>query len=47
MISTYTRKLAYARRVVLVTNGTGSVDADDLDNIIGKCKEDGIELVIL
>jgi ATP-dependent DNA helicase 2 subunit 2 len=47
MIETVTKKLAYTRKIVLVTNGNGSVDADDLDAITTKCKEDGIELVVL
>ena len=47
MIETVTKKLAYTRKIILVTNGNGSVDADGLDAITNKCKEDGIELVIL
>lgn len=47
MIATVTKKLAYTRKIILVTNGNGSVDADGLDAITTKCKEDGIELVIL
>lgn len=47
MIETVTKKLAYTRKIILVTNGNGSVDADGLDAITQKCKEDGIELVIL
>ena len=47
MIATVTKKLAYTRKIILVTNGNGSVDADGLDAITSKCKEDGIELVIL
>jgi ATP-dependent DNA helicase 2 subunit 2 len=47
MIETVTKKLAYTRKIILVTNGNGSVDADGLDAITTKCKEDGIELVVL
>ncbi|KAI4721018.1 putative Ku family DNA helicase [Aureobasidium sp. EXF-10727] len=47
MIETVTKKLAYTRKIILVTNGNGSVDADGLDAITNKCKEDGIDLVIL
>ncbi|KAG9929519.1 SPOC domain-like protein, partial [Aureobasidium melanogenum] len=47
MIETVTKKLAYTRKIILVTNGNGSVDADGLDAITQKCKEDGIELIIL
>ncbi|KAI4759129.1 putative Ku family DNA helicase [Aureobasidium sp. EXF-3400] len=47
MIETVTKKLAYTRKIILVTNGKGSVDADGLDAITTKCKDDGIELVIL
>ncbi|KAI5273432.1 putative Ku family DNA helicase [Aureobasidium subglaciale] len=56
MIATLTtgkegKPLAYTRRIVLVTNGTGSTASEDLDRdleeIVGKCKKEGIELVIL
>jgi ATP-dependent DNA helicase 2 subunit 2 len=47
MIETVTKKLAYTRRIILVTNGNGSLDADGLEAITTKCKDDGIELVVL
>jgi ATP-dependent DNA helicase 2 subunit 2 len=47
MIETVTKKLAYTRKIILVTNGNGSLDADGLEAIITKCKDDGIELVVL
>jgi ATP-dependent DNA helicase 2 subunit 2 len=47
MIETVTRKLAYTRKIFLVTNGTGHIDPDGLEDIITKCKDDGIELAIL
>lgn len=47
MISTFCKKLSYIRKIVLVTNGRGSMDADDIEGIAGKLKADNIELVIL
>lgn len=47
MISSFCKKLQYLRRIVLVTNGRGAMDADDVEHIVGKLKEDKIELVIL
>ena len=47
MIETVTKKLAYTRKIILVTNGNGSLDADGLEAITTKCKDDGIELVVL
>ena len=47
MITLHCRKLQYIRQIVLVTNGHGSMDADDLDEISNKLVKDGIELVIL
>lgn len=47
MISKQCRKLKYIRNIVLVTNGYGSMDADDLDDITKKVKEDDINLVVL
>lgn len=47
MIEKFTKKLKYARKIVLVTNGTGLMDSDDLDETSAKLNEDGIELVVL
>jgi len=47
MISSFCKKLQYQRRIIMVTNGRGSMDADDVEQIVGKLKEDNIELVIL
>lgn len=47
MINTYTKKLKYRRKIVLVTNGEGSMSNEGLEQIINKMKEDNIELVIL
>lgn len=47
MINNYTKKLKYKRRIVLVTNGLGSMNTDGLEHIISKIKEDNIELLVL
>ena len=47
MIATYCKKLKYWRKIVLVTNGLGGIDADCLPEIIAKIKQDDIELVIM
>lgn len=47
MITTYTKKLKYRRKIILVTNGEGSMSTDGLDEIVRKLKSDGIELVVL
>ncbi|KAJ5891195.1 ATP-dependent DNA helicase II subunit 2 [Penicillium subrubescens] len=47
MINTYTKKLKYKRRIVLVTNGTGHMNNEGLDEIQRKIQDDGIELVVL
>jgi ATP-dependent DNA helicase 2 subunit 2 len=47
MMERFTKKLKYARKIVLVTNGTGLMDSDDLDETSSKLNEDGIELVVL
>lgn len=47
MISSHCRKLQYQRRIVLVTDGRGFMDADDMGHIADKIKEDNTELVIL
>ena len=47
MIAETCKKLQYARKIVLVTDGRGSMQADDLSQITSKLKEDKIELVVL
>ena len=47
MINTYTKKLKYKRRIVLVTNGTGPMNNEQLEEIQKKIEDDGIELVVL
>ena len=47
MIEKFTKKLKYNRKIILVTDGEGSVDPDDFDEIAGKIKVCGIELVVL
>lgn len=47
MINTYTKKLKYKRRIVLVTNGTGPMNNEGIEEIQNKIKKDGIELLIL
>ena len=40
-------KLKYRKKIVLVTNGAGAMDADDISDIVQKLKAEDIELVIL
>ncbi|KAK2802621.1 ATP-dependent DNA helicase II subunit 2 [Onygenales sp. PD_10] len=47
MIVKYCKKLKYKRKIVLVTNGTTAMDTDGIEGIVGKIKEEGIELVVL
>ncbi len=47
MITKYCKKLKYHRKVILVTNGRGSMDADDVEDIAKKINEDDIGLVVL
>jgi len=47
LISDHCKRLQYLKKIVLITNGTGSMDPDDIDDIATKVKNDGIELVIL
>ncbi|CZT02065.1 related to ATP-dependent DNA helicase II, 80 kDa subunit (KU autoantigen protein P86) [Rhynchosporium agropyri] len=37
----------FARKIVLVTDGQGGIDDDNIDSIYGKLNESGIELVVL
>jgi ATP-dependent DNA helicase 2 subunit 2 len=47
MIIKHCKKLKFKRFITLVTDGTGSLDADDVAEITSKMKEDGIVLTIL
>ena len=47
MITKHCKKLKYKRKIVLVTNGRGSMDAEDVSQITQKIKADGIELVVV
>ena len=47
MIAEHCKKLKYKRKIVLVTDGRGSMDADDASQITEKIKADEIELVVM
>ena len=47
MITKHCKKLKYKRKIVLVTDGRGSMDADDVSQITQKIKADEIELVVM
>lgn len=47
MIVEVCKKLKYIRKIVLVTNGTGAMDPDDVSAIADKLKQDDIQLIIL
>lgn len=47
MIASHCKTLKYKKKIVLVTNGLGVMDADDIDQISSKIKVDSIELIIL
>ena len=47
MITKYTKKLKYKRKIVLVTDGRESLDAEGIAEISQKIKADEMELVVL
>lgn len=47
IILRYCKKLKYQRRIVLVTNARGLLDPDQISEITGKIKQEGIELVVV
>ena len=47
MIAKHCKKLKYKRKIVLVTDGRGSMDADDISQITEKIKSDEVELVVM
>ena len=47
MIDTFTKKLKWIRKIVLVTDGQGPLDADDTEAIAKKMNDSGIQLTVL
>ena len=47
MITKYCKKLKYKRKIVLVTDALGSMDADDSSEITKKIVSDNMELVVM
>ncbi|KAG6038530.1 hypothetical protein E4U41_004123 [Claviceps citrina] len=47
MIDTFTKKLKWIRKIVLVTDGRGELDADDIGDIAQKMNDSNIQLTIL
>ena len=47
MITKHCKKLKYKRKIVLVTDGRGTMDADDISQITEKIKSDEMELVVM
>ena len=47
MIAKYCKKLKYRRKIVLVTDARGVIDADDASEITKKIVAEGIELVVV
>jgi ATP-dependent DNA helicase 2 subunit 2 len=47
MMEKFTKKLKYKRKIVLVTDGRGLMDGDDLEQVTDKLNEIHIELVVM
>ncbi|KAK9435975.1 ATP-dependent DNA helicase II subunit 2 [Metarhizium brunneum] len=47
LIGTFTKKLKWIRNIVLVTDGQGEMDADDIEDIAKKINDSGIKLTVL
>jgi ATP-dependent DNA helicase 2 subunit 2 len=47
MIAQHCKQLKYIRKIILVTDGKGAIDPDDIGQIVEKIKEEGIELSVL
>jgi ATP-dependent DNA helicase 2 subunit 2 len=47
MIEEFTKKLKYNRKIILVTDGKGAMDADSLEDVTEKLNEVGIELIVM
>lgn len=47
MITKYTKKLKYIRKIILVTDARGFIEQDGIEDIASKLKAEGIELIIV
>lgn len=47
LMDTFTKKLKWIRKIVLVTDGQGPMDADDIDDIASKMNDSNIDLTVL
>ncbi|KAK5946936.1 ATP-dependent DNA helicase yku80 [Knufia obscura] len=47
MIMKHCRNLKFVKRLYLITNGTGALDADDIEQTAGMIKQNGIHLTVL
>ncbi len=47
MITKYCKKLKYRRKILLITDGRGSIDTDDVADIAKKINQDEMELIVL
>ena len=47
MISKFTKKLKFKRKIILVTDARGTIDSDGMTDITSKLREDNVELVVL
>ena len=47
LIMKHCKQLKYTKKIVLVTNGTGPIDDDDVESVAKEIKSNNIELVVL
>lgn len=47
MMDTFTKKLKWIRKIVLITDGQGPLDADDVKDIAQKMNDSNIQLTVL
>ena len=47
MIDTFTKKLKWVRKIYLITDGQGAMDADDVGDIARKMNDSNISLTVL
>ena len=47
MIENFTKKLKYNRRIIMVTDGKGAMDADSVEEVTEKLNDVGIELIVM